>query len=202
MFDTEESQAEYILPNMTETSSSSIFIAPFKKSPVQACKTRTILREEQAVQIFEIKLANSNSGIEFSKRLRPEAIAKHYGISTKAVRDIWIGRTWLRETMHLDPALAALASRLRPPGRPRVRAIRRLQPIAERCRNESCMDSTLSTIANGCLQDDVVPLPQPSSCADDPFHDDWGHWHSTTLVPDSEPSAATFKLTMSDTAWH
>ena len=35
-------------------------------------------------------------------------VSKIYGVSEKAVRDIWTGRTWSKETWHLD------ASRSRP----------------------------------------------------------------------------------------
>ena len=88
-----------------------------QNSSIQACKTRTILQPEQAIEILLLKQSSkmSNAG-----KALPREIAKRYGISEKAVRDIWKGRTWLRETMHLDPALTALASRLRPPGRPRA----------------------------------------------------------------------------------
>jgi hypothetical protein len=88
-----------------------------KLSNIQACKTKVTLQEAQVIQILRFKLSNDRPGI---KKVSPSVLAKEYGISEKAVRDIWKGRTWLRETMHLDPSLAALASRLRPPGRPRV----------------------------------------------------------------------------------
>ena len=87
-------------------------------SSIQACKTRAILTPEQAIKIFKIKLS---SQIAHKHRdLDPADIARAFGISEKAVRDIWKGRTWLRETMHLDPARAIMAARLRPPGRPRL----------------------------------------------------------------------------------
>ena len=59
-------------------------------------KPRAVLNEQQAVEIFHVKLAASC----------PSAvrIAALFGISEKAVRDIWKGRTWSRETHHLDPA--------------------------------------------------------------------------------------------------
>ena len=86
------------------------------KSSIQAFKTRTTLQPEQAIQILKLKLSKPGD----SKEPLPRAIGKQFGVSEKAVREIWKGRTWLRDSMHLDPSLAALASRLRPPGRPRL----------------------------------------------------------------------------------
>ena len=40
--------------------------------------------------------------------MRASCVSKKYGVSEKAVRDIWTGRTWSKETWHLD------ASRSRP----------------------------------------------------------------------------------------
>ena len=82
---------------------------------LQACKTRAVLTKQQAIRIFEIKLASNSGGIE-----QPSAqlTAHHFGVSEKAIRDIWKGRTWIRETMHLDPERAVLAGLLRLPGRP------------------------------------------------------------------------------------
>ena len=91
-------------------------------SSIQACKTRAVLTAEQAAQIFQIKLSGQH-GVAAKRSQGPHCariVARLFGVSDKAVRDIWNGRTWLRETMHLDPARAALAAaRLRPPGRPR-----------------------------------------------------------------------------------
>ena len=87
-------------------------------SSIQACKTRAILTPEQAIRIFKIKLSSQIAHKD--RDLDPADIARAFGISEKAVRDIWKGRTWLRETMHLDPARAIMAARLRPPGRPRL----------------------------------------------------------------------------------
>ena len=87
---------------------------------IQACKTRAVLTAEQAVHIFKIKLSHQASSSK-EQNLQARPVARAFGISDKAVRDIWKGRTWLRETMHLDPSrLASAAARLRPPGRPKI----------------------------------------------------------------------------------
>ena len=192
-------------------------------SNVDACKTRKILQPEQAIEIVQLKLSKSRPEKmkKDFERLKPGVVAKQYGISEKAVRDIWKGRTWLRETMHLDPALAALATRLRPPGRPRIKTdpIRGLdaqqydtdrtdelvRSSNKRTQGHSTtadfedLDSSkhssrnkektnlpppaqatearfpYSWTASENWTESAFTLP-PSSCANDPFHDDWGHW--------------------------
>ena len=59
-----------------------------------ALRTRAKLCEAQVVEIFQIKKASPTSSAEL--------VAKNYHISEKAVRDIWTGRTWTKETSHLD----------------------------------------------------------------------------------------------------
>ena len=49
-------------------------------------KRHAVLTEKQAVHIFENRTAPA------------PALARQYGVSVKAIRDIWIGRTWARET--------------------------------------------------------------------------------------------------------
>ena len=63
-------------------------------------KARAILTAEQAVKIYEIKLANHTA--TKSQILSPGKVARAFGVSEKAVRDIWNGRTWLRETTRLS----------------------------------------------------------------------------------------------------
>ena len=91
---------------------------PFKKpvSSIQACKTRAILTEAQAITIFHAKPATADASIE---RACAAKVAEDYGVSDKTIRDIWKGRTWFRETMHLDPNRAAMVDRLKQPGRPK-----------------------------------------------------------------------------------
>ena len=64
-------------------------------------KARAVLTAEQAVMIFQIKL--SNQALTKRQRISLCSVARSYGVSEKAVRDIWKGRTWLRETTRIDP---------------------------------------------------------------------------------------------------
>ena len=85
-------------------------------SSIKACKTRAILTAEQAIDIFKIKISGPAA---IRQQLSPSKVARAFGVNEKTVRDIWKGRTWFRETMHLDPARVITAASLRPPGRPR-----------------------------------------------------------------------------------
>jgi hypothetical protein len=69
-------------------------------------KPRARLTQDQAVDIFKKK----------SSALTAQNIAVTYGISEKAIRDIWTGRTWSRETCHLDTARIVVQKQI---GRPK-----------------------------------------------------------------------------------
>ena len=159
---------------------------------IQACKTRTILTLEQALQIFEIKLDNSNP---LSGRRTAAAVARSFGVSEKTVRDIWIGRTWVREMMHLDPARAAKACNLKLPGRPKrsTTAIDHECTSANRhsicflyeCAVESTPSNSIYTAFSTICEEQSDTSTEPtsqgmiweySSNSNDPFHDDWPHW--------------------------
>ena len=59
-----------------------------------------------------------------------------YNVSEKTIRDIWKGRTWFRDTLHLDAARADLADRLqRRPGRPR--GSKDVRPRRRKCLDHS-----------------------------------------------------------------
>ena len=203
-----------------------VVLTAIPQNSVQACKTRMILSPEEAIKIFKIKISNqkSSKGEQVISRM----VAREFGVSDKAIRDIWKGRTWLRETMHLDPAHVVMAARLRPPGRPRgdVHALDPGPDITSAFAFRYRMDNLASHVpdrrpfqpipitraapspytspseaptfehhdANSPAWFDSVhqsdyrsgsrttrpaaeaaPLPE-SSRADDPFHDDWGHW--------------------------
>lgn len=151
---------------------------------LQACRTRAILTVDQAVEIFKTKF---ESGLQY----RARSIAEMYGISEKAVRDIWNGRTWHRETLHLDPARAGVQQQLRLPGRPRgipqgtkkgrTNTIQftqsKLSGKPTSLPDNNCTHSAENFAKNGlwtqhAVEWDVLPLPESSSL-EDPFHDDW-----------------------------
>ena len=150
---------------------------------VQACKTRTILTLQQAIQIFEIKLVHQDSRTLDSKCFTASAVARSFGVSEKAIRDIWRGRTWVRETMHLDPASAAAkAYRLRLPGRPRgheTKSRKCYPPTSDKLEYAAGTAATVAKERIQCMPLPVLSLKLPeSSREDDPFHDDWPHWEA------------------------
>ena len=60
---------------------------------------RPFLSEDQALQIFEIKLQNDAS--PYSPKVRAEEAAQTFGVSSKTIRDIWSRRTWANETSRM-----------------------------------------------------------------------------------------------------
>jgi hypothetical protein len=71
-------------------------------------KPNARLTQHQAIDIFKMK----------SSALTAVKIAVSYGVSEKAVRDIWKGRTWSRETRHLDNTRTVVLKKVgRPIGR-------------------------------------------------------------------------------------
>ena len=84
---------------------------------VKACKTRAILNETQALQIFQMKVLQNQTHL--CKTEYTQKIADIFGVSEKAVRDIWKGRTWRRETMHLEIGCIGNALSMKLPGRPK-----------------------------------------------------------------------------------
>ena len=85
--------------------------AHFQSSPhpqKEPTKTRAKLTESDARNIYHCKASVTSAS----------AIAKLYGVSEKAVRDIWTGRTWSKETWHLDESRPFPAKKMgRPLGR-------------------------------------------------------------------------------------
>ena len=171
---------------------------PCCPSSIQACKTRTVLTLQQALQIFEIKLEQSNSSAQGTLRQRrtAAAVARSFGVSEKTVRDIWIGRTWVREMMHLDPARAAKAHILKLPGRPR-----RAKSEGNECylvqHNPPCflgncfIRPTAETVKCNAIpvcEGNSYPSIEPPdsimanpSNMEDPFHNDWPDWAAADL---------------------
>ena len=74
--------------------------------PPIAFKPRARLTQSQAIDIFKMKNSASSA----------VKIAVCYGVSEKAVRDIWKGRTWSTETCHLDTARKVVPKQV---GRPK-----------------------------------------------------------------------------------
>ena len=57
-------------------------------------KARQVLTEREAVEIFLLKASKDCGSIDF----RVQDVAKRYRVSSKTIRDVWRGRTWLTAT--------------------------------------------------------------------------------------------------------
>jgi hypothetical protein len=73
--------------------------APFRS------KQRSRLTEAEVIQIFCCWHDNKS----------PTVVSNLYGVNEKTVRDIWSGRTWSKETRHLDPSRALAFKKARSP---------------------------------------------------------------------------------------
>ncbi len=81
-------------------------------------RQRNVLTKTQAIEIFMLRNGKTVDTTVCLKNA--SSVAKRYGVSPKAVRDIWIGRTWYRETFFLEPQRADAGERLtRRIGRPK-----------------------------------------------------------------------------------
>jgi hypothetical protein len=74
-----------------------------------ASKPRARLSERHVITIFQAKSPKTSASTAAK-------VARVYGVSEKAIRDIWTGRTWSRETWHLDKSRPL---QLKLTGRPR-----------------------------------------------------------------------------------
>jgi hypothetical protein len=59
---------------------------------VHKCKPQARLTETEAIEIFKSRGPNQSAS----------SVCRRFGVSEKTVRDIWKGRTWAKETWHLD----------------------------------------------------------------------------------------------------
>mmetsp|Transcript_10927 Transcript_10927/g.30588 ORF Transcript_10927/g.30588 Transcript_10927/m.30588 type:complete len:229 (+) Transcript_10927:69-755(+) len=65
-------------------------------------KFKVKLSPEQAREIYAIKATRSMQKHPiFQRKISAAAVARHFMVTDKAVRDIWKGRTWCRETAKL-----------------------------------------------------------------------------------------------------
>ena len=77
----------------------------------QKTKPQAKLTTDEVLKIF---LSKENGG---RGKVSVHTLSKKYGVSTKAVRDIWNGRTWNRETNRLDSK--RIPKDFKPIGRPK-----------------------------------------------------------------------------------
>lgn len=76
----------------------------FRELDAPSRKSRAILTKDQVLNIYEMKATASSSATN---------VGKMYGMSEKAIRDIWSGRTWAAETGHIDQSLGCYDTKRR-----------------------------------------------------------------------------------------
>ena len=103
---------------------------------------RIALSKDNAVDIYKLKQAftcTKNHGKSTAD------VAREYGVSSKAIRDIWVGRTWYRETFHLDPSRSDAAERLmKRVGRPKGAKDSKPRRTKESQRSKPLLSETVS----------------------------------------------------------
>ena len=145
------------------------------RSEANARRSRNILSKEQAIEIFQLKFSSS------MRELRASLVAERYGVGVKAIRDIWIGRTWYRETFHMDASRADGQERLmRKIGRPS--GARDLKPRARRQGNK---DDATTAVEGNPQQDDKRQLLLDLTASDQTSDVKLENGNAITRFPDS-----------------
>ena len=194
--------------------------------------SRSVLTAPQVLEIFMLKNSGNSQFSAQNGNVRAKLIGQYFHVSSKTIRDIWTGRTWYRETHHLDPTRSDARERLdkrpgRPKGakdsKPRVRKVIAVSKKtnqfssglvctkalkdsvswehipSEHIVSMSCPSSareTKPTVLLGTDGADSLRMDWDTESAtlsfslpvednagldfDDPFHDDWKYWTSST----------------------
>jgi hypothetical protein len=123
-----------------------------RTAPVPS-KHRARLTEEAVIQIFTRR----------HDKVSPTVVSNLYGVNEKTVRDIWSGRTWSKETRHLDPSRAASSKKILeivPPAEQRGAEPKRCEGITfkidtAQAQGDSSMDEV--SRANDQARDGAIP---------------------------------------------
>ena len=100
-------------------------------------RKQTILTSEAAIEIFNLRPALKTPIGDAANQLRSSTVAKVFGVSPKTVRDIWVGRTWYRQTLPLDPERLNTSERLsKQMGRPKGSKDKSLRSRRQRVQTE------------------------------------------------------------------
>ena len=155
--------------------------------------SRAILDSDKARAIYKCKLSATSSYSAHASKL-----ARNYGVSPKAIRDIWTGRTWQRVTYSLDPSNTACVTRIekrlgRPrgakdnkPRKPKHSSNMPSGPQRSLARTAQATIQAQETAGPGLIQADTSGQDVPTEWASflaggclpftDPFHNDYPFW--------------------------
>ena len=164
--------------------------------------TKRGLTSDEVIKIFTMKPFDLGRSSWKDEGKGVSFIANLFGVSSKTIRDIWSGRTWYRETYHLDPYRSDATERLlRRPGRPKGSKDRKQRVYKRRTFQDPVSRHDSKNSANryaelfylsfeACtgpsqfIVSDLYTFPEllegepNSSSFRDPFHDDWSFWPS------------------------
>jgi hypothetical protein len=107
------------------------FLKP-KIKTIMASSARCILTLQQVLYIFRLKKSKTAEFLSPNGVVSAKMVGQFFKVSSKTVRDVWMGRTWYRATHHLEPTRSDAGERLekrlgRPKGakdrKPRVRKV-------------------------------------------------------------------------------
>ena len=147
-------------------------------------RQRNRLTKDQVLQIFRRKFVLSLP----LQHVKTSSVAKEFGVSAKAIRDIWIGRTWYKDTFHLDPYRADALERLRRQvGRPK--GSRDLKPRKRKENSHplytvACLPSSdsVASIQNFPMSTGQVSATSSSAC----------FWFSQIKYPGTSPKRPNY----------
>ncbi len=151
--------------------------------------SHSILSQHQAIKIYRLRKPKSDSGVGPRSLGNSSVLSKLYGVSPKAIRDIWNRRTWIDQTRHLwtnDEDRHQVICRSSPSGivrltrkQPSTRATWQLQtpdsPVGSSSIHAvvSDLSNTHAAIADGMLLTSSKSLhsfhPLPKTTTDTPF---------------------------------
>jgi hypothetical protein len=160
-------------------------------------RPRNSLTKDQALAIFKRRPHSF-------REINTAALAKEFSVTAKTVRDIWIGRTWYKDTLFLEPSRTDAFERLtrrigRPKGsrdtKPRMRrddwpckdkrkqiGADRWNPLAESLEEKPAFILRDEKLCRQKCSENVDEAVFRVSCTDilfsDPFHNDWPCWPS------------------------
>ena len=111
---------------------------------LESRKTRAKLTEADALDVFHCK----------THLMSAASVSKKYGVSEKAVRDIWTGRTWSKETWHLDTSRSRPLKKMgRPVGRKDAKP-RKLRVLPSKLDSTKLRDAAAAAISHLDRHDD------------------------------------------------
>ena len=175
------------------------------KSTFEHTKSRAILTAEQAIKIFQIKLSNDTA--VRGQRLTSCSVARAFGVSEKAVRDIWKGRTWLRETQTINSTCIELQTEQLPPRNPRFKVQSSSSGKASCSKNTLLQHVRVPVEAAEILHSSLSPPPTSAAISTSvpdialPVTHPHAWWHQAFASIEDDLTPASVTTLLCDWGW-